>query len=294
MLAVALVAGTMLVGIYAFVTVTGERTGCPLAEASIGRFVPVDGGGFVKGATGAYPEEGPRRPIYVSPFFIQVNEVTNAQFAEFVAATGYLTDAERTGGSAQFDKTGTTDSWLSWWTLDEHATWKSPEGAGSTLEGKALHPVIHVSLNDARAYADWAGGRLPTEIEWEYAATLGLFDRDDPESGRRGPDGRPRANTWDGVFPAVNTQRDGYAKTAPVGCFAPSRIGAHDMIGNVWEWTDSPFQAAEPLFTIKGGSYLCSSDFCRRYRPAARQRLEPDFSTAHVGFRLVKDSQALH
>jgi formylglycine-generating enzyme required for sulfatase activity len=152
--------------------------------------------------------------------------------------------------------------------------------------------VVHVSLNDARAYALWADGRLPTEVEWEYAASLGLFDPDNPESALRGPDGRARANTWDGVFPVINLKTDGFAGSAPVGCYEESRIGTYDMIGNVWEWTSSRFDSQQAEYTIKGGSYLCGSHYCRRYRPAARQKLEPDFSTAHVGFRIVKPASA--
>jgi sulfatase modifying factor 1 len=150
---------------------------------------------------------------------------------------------------------------------------------------------VHVTLNDARAYAEWAGGRIPTEVEWEYAASRGLFDPMDPESGVRAPDGTARANIWTGLFPVLNSRRDGFAGTAPVGCFEPGLTGAYDMIGNVWEWTDSPFAPAVPRFTIKGGSYLCSEDYCRRYRVAARESLERDFSTAHIGFRIVRDTE---
>jgi formylglycine-generating enzyme required for sulfatase activity len=253
--------------------------------------VEIPGGGFVQGADPVYPEEGPPRTVYVSPFRLQVHEVTNSQFAGFVAATGYVTEAERGLGSALFRESPTPLVFLSWWAIDAGATWKTPAGAGSDLEGRALHPVVHVTLNDARAYAAWAGARLPTEVEWEYAASLGLFDSADPESGVRAPDGRLRANIWTGQFPVSDTADDGYAGTAPVGCFEPGRTGAYDMIGNVWEWTDSPYSPATPRFTIKGGSYLCAHDHCRRYRVAAREGLELDFSTAHVGFRVVMDAQ---
>lgn len=263
---------------------------CPMPEAELGDFVAVQGGRFTHGKDALYPEEGPPRQVFVSPFAIQIHEVTNDQFAAFVAATGYVTEAEQSGASARFDKSGSLDAWLSWWKLDQGATWRTPEGNGSDLQGKGRHPVVHVTLNDARAYADWAGGRLPTELEWEYAASLGLFNPDDPESGRRDPAGQARANTWTGVFPAINTEADGFVGAAPVGCYEKSRIGAYDMIGNVWEWTDSRFDPQLAEATIKGGSYLCGSNFCQRYRPAARQALEPDFSTAHVGFRIVKTS----
>ena len=267
---------------------TGARA-CVLNQGDLGRFVYIFGGGFVQGAEPLYPEEGSPKKVFVSPFRLHAHEVTNCQFAAFVAATGYVTEAERSQGSAQFVESATPQVFLSWWKVDRGATWKTPTGAGSNLDGLALHPVVHVTLNDARAYAKWAGGRIPTEVEWEYAASLGLFDPNDPESGIRGPDGAPRANIWTGLFPVINSMRDGFAGTAPVGCFPPGLTGAYDMIGNVWEWTDSQFAPAVPRFTIKGGSYLCSENYCQRYRVAARQNLEADFSTAHVGFRIVQD-----
>ncbi|ETX26737.1 hypothetical protein RISW2_19425 [Roseivivax isoporae LMG 25204] len=243
------------------------------------------------GVDPVFPGEGPPRKVFVSPFGLQAHEVTNSQFAAFVAETGYITEAERHGGSAQFAESDTPEVFLSWWSLDAEATWRTPDGAGSELAGRALHPVVHVTLNDARAYAAWAGGRLPTEVEWEYAASLGLFDPMDPESGVRTPDGTLRANIWTGLFPVVNSRRDGFSGTAPVGCFEPGLTGAYDMIGNVWEWTDTPFAPAVPRFTIKGGSYLCSEDYCQRYRTAARESLEQDFSTAHIGFRIVRGAK---
>jgi len=260
-----------------------------LAESRIGSFVRVEGGGFVKGVDGRYPEEGNPTRLFVSPFLLQVHEVTNAEFAAFVAATGYVTDAERTQGSARFAASDAPAEPGSWWRLDRGATWRTPDGAGSHLEGKARHPVVHVTLNDARAYAAWAGGRLPTEVEWEYAASLGLRDPQDQESGVRGPNGEPAANVWEGDFPRTNSAADGFAGTAPVGSFPASLIGTYDMIGNVWELTESRFGKVRASFTIKGGSFLCSETYCRRFRPSARSGLEPDMSTAHVGFRIVKD-----
>ena len=262
---------------------------CGLTGSDLGGFVDIPGGGFVMGADPRYPEEGPPQKVFVSPFRLLAHEVTNSQFAAFVTATGYVTEAERNGGSAQFTESNTPEVFLSWWSIDRGATWRSPDKAGSTPQDYPLNPVVHVTLNDARAYAQWAGGRVPTEVEWEYAASLGLFDPMDPESGMRAPDGTLRANVWTGMFPILNSARDGFAGTAPVGCFAPGLTGAYDMIGNVWEWTDTPFAPAVPRFTIKGGSFLCSEDYCQRYRVAARQSLEGDFSTAHIGFRIVKD-----
>ncbi len=262
---------------------------CALDHSALGAFIDIPGGGFVMGADALYPEEGPAERAFVSAFALQAHEVTNSQFAEFVAATGYVTEAERNGGSAEFIGGDTPENLLSWWRLDPQATWRTPQGEGSNLDGLALHPVVHVTLNDARAYAEWAGARIPTEVEWEYAASLGLFDPDDPMSGMRGPDGEPRANVWSGFFPLMDSGRDGFAGPAPVGCFEPGRTGAYDMIGNVWEWTESQYAPHTPRFTIKGGSYLCSENYCRRYRVAAREDFEVDFSTAHIGFRIVAD-----
>ena len=175
------------------------------------------------------------------------------------------------------------------WELVRGATWKTPAGPGSDLSGRLDFPVVHVSLNDASAYAAWAGGRLPTEDEWEYAGSLGMPDSADKSSGAFGPDGEPVANTWQGLFPVVNEAKDGFAEAAPVGCFPPSRIGLHDMIGNVWEWTATPYAASQ--YTVKGGSFLCAPSYCRRYRGAARQGQDTDFSTNHIGFRIVKDAE---
>ncbi|MEL6103019.1 MAG: SUMF1/EgtB/PvdO family nonheme iron enzyme, partial [Pseudomonadota bacterium] len=258
---------------------------CALDTEGLGGFADIKGGGFVMGADPVFREEGPPRKVLVSPFRLLAHEVTNSQFAAFIAETGYVTEAEVNGGSAQFSESNTPEVFLSWWSLDQAAIWRTPDGAGSDLAGRDLHPVVHVTLNDARAYAAWAGGRIPTEVEWEYAASRGLFDPMDPESGVRAPDGSARANVWTGVFPVLNSRRDGFAGTAPAGCFEPGLTGAYDMIGNVWEWTDSAFAPAIPRFTIKGGSYLCREDYCQRYRVAARESLERDFSTAHIGFR---------
>lgn len=264
-------------------------SGCDLGRDDLGRFIEIPGGGFIQGALPLYPDEGPPQKVFVSPFLLQAHEVTVGQFAEFVKETGYLTEAERNGGSAKFVESDTPQVFLSWWRLDEQATWKTPEGRGPNGGDASLHPVVHVSLNDARAYAQWAGGRVPTEVEWEYAASLGLVDPSDPLSGMRGPDGEARANVWTGLFPVHDDGRDGFAGLAPVGCFAPGLTGAYDMIGNVWEWTETVFEPGAPQFTIKGGSYLCSETYCKRYRVAAREDFDRDFSAAHLGFRIVRD-----
>lgn len=270
-------------------TSTAPIATCPLNANLIGAFADVPGGGFIMGADPVYAEEGPPTKVFVSPFRLQIHEVTNRQFSVFVAETGYVTEAERNGGSALFVKSRTPENFMSWWRLDPLATWETPGGEGSDLNGLDDHPVVHLSLNDARAYAAWAGGRLPTEMEWEYAASLGLFDSDDPLSGMRSPNGTARANIWTGFFPLQDTGQDGFEGLAPVGCFEPGRTGLYDMIGNVWEWTESPYGRDVPRITIKGGSYLCSDIYCRRYRVAARDSMEPDFSSSHVGFRILKD-----
>lgn len=276
--------------IFPLVNMSEVHEPCQLPTSVVDSFVHIDGGGFIQGTHSVYPEEGPPKKVFVSSFLLQATEVTNKQFAEFVAQTGYVTDAEKGIGSAQFSESETPWITASWWKLDNGATWKTPDGEGSSLERRDSHPVVHVTLNDARAYAKWAGGRIPTETEWEYAASLGLFDPMVPESGMQAPDGTPRANIWTGTFPDNNTEEDGFPGTAPVGCFEQNLIGAYDMIGNVWEWTESRYGEASPRFTIKGGSFLCGGNYCRRYRAAARQGMEHDFSTAHIGFRIVKDN----
>lgn len=264
-----------------------------MAAEQIGSFVEIPDGSFTKGAQPIYADERPSMRLQVNSFLIQTHEVTNAQFAAFVRETDYITDAEqgvlegREGaGSAVFlhpeerDKTGSP------WILKTDASWHAPSGGDSGIEGLDHAPVVHVSKRDAEAYAEWAGGRLPSEIEWEYAATLGLPDPTDSMSGAY-DEGGPRANTWQGVFPVANLTKDGFTGAAPIGCFEADQIGLFDMIGNVWEWTDTPY--GEGTHTMKGGSYLCADNFCRRYRPAARHPQDTDFSSNHIGFRIVRD-----
>lgn len=267
---------------------------CSLSSDKIGRFTNIPAGSFIKGAAPLYPEEAPSLRLQVNGFSIQTHEVTNAQFAAFIEATGYVTDAVRSvregregAGSAVFLHPQKPTAAGNVWTLIPDASWQTPEGEGSTITGRENMPVVHVSKRDAEAYAEWAGGRLPSEIEWEYAASLGLPDEDDQTSGAYG-EGGPRANTWQGVFPVADLGKDGFKGVAPVGCFGADRAGLYDMIGNVWEWTNTPY--GEGTHTIKGGSYLCADNFCRRYRPAARHPQDTDFSSSHIGFRIVKDT----
>jgi len=273
--------------------ITADVKACAMPADTFGQFITIPAGNFIKGDQPVYSDEAPTLRLQVAAFSIQTHEVTNAQFAAFVGATGYVTDAEqgvidgREGaGSSVFLLPEQRSEGDAPWTLVESATWKAPEGGDSTVDGKESFPVIHVSQRDAAVYADWAGGRLPTEVEWEYAASLGLPDPANPVSGAYGETG-PRANTWQGIFPLANTADDGFTGSAPAGCFEPDRAGLYDMIGNVWEWTDTPY--GEGTHTMKGGSYLCADNFCRRYRPAARHPQDTDFSSNHIGFRIVKD-----
>lgn len=262
---------------------------CGLSDDQRGTFVEIPAGSFRMAAQPMYPEEAQSRDVNVDGFLLQIHEVTNDEFSKFIAATGYRTTAERQGESALFSpalaETATHPG--QWWQRSKHATWWTPDGPGSDLRGRGNHPVVHVSWQDAQAYARWANARLLTEPEWEYAAVLGLFEPDRTDSGAVGPHGESRANIWNGAFPHENTGEDGFAGRAPVGCFSSSTLGAYDMIGNVWEWTQTLFDTTR--YTIKGGSFLCSTEYCHRYRPAARQGMEADFSASHIGIRLARD-----
>lgn len=265
------------------------RAACTQAQIEA---VAVPSGSFTMGAHGVYAEEGPAQLVTLEAFNIDATEVTNAQFARFVEATGYVTDAERP--QAGFGEAGGVVfrppelSNPSWWHFVAGADWRHPDGPESSLAGRMDEPVVQVSHKDAKAYAAWAGRALPSEAQWEYAANAGaqtIYVWGD----ERAPDDVEMANTWQGSFPIQNTVADGYAKRAPVGCFPANDFGLFDMIGNVWEWTDSlaAHNGREAVYTIKGGSFLCAPNYCRRYRAAARQAQEAGLPTSHIGFRTV-------
>ncbi|MEM9745780.1 MAG: formylglycine-generating enzyme family protein [Actinomycetota bacterium] len=292
------------------------------------------------GSDDHYPEEAPTHRVRVSAFAIDRFQVRNREFGRFVDDTGYVTVAERpldpaefpgappenlVPGSLVFTPTpGPVDlrHLSQWWTWVPGASWRRPLGPQSSLVGLEEHPVVHVAHEDAAAFAAWAGGRLPTEAEWEFASRGDLDGADFTWGDEPRPNGRILANTWDGAdFPWRSTGESGFLRTAPVGSFPANGFGLHDMAGNVWEWTadwwsnrhpddaDSPccvpddprggtvvgsYDPAQPQFAIprkviKGGSHLCADTYCLRYRPAARRPQMVDTGMGHVGFRCAYD-----
>ena len=252
------------------------------------------------GSNASYHEEGPEYFVKTSSFNIDATEVTNAMFARFVMETGYVTEAEKDQagfgkpGAAVFTVPSGTNS--SWWAFIEGAQWRHPEGPGSSIKGRDNDPVVQVSYNDANAYAAWAGRRLPTQDEWEYAARAGSETRF-IWGNERNPQGKHMANTWQGAFPLENTIADGFGQRAPAGCYPANNFGLYDMVGNVWEWTDTPYRIGgravdnEAVYTIKGGSFLCAENYCRRYTGTSRQPQEAGLPTNHIGFRTVKSKE---
>lgn len=259
---------------------------------SRGGLVWIPGGRTTIGSDHFQPEERPVRTVAVAGFWIDRHEVTNAEFAAFVRATGYRTRAERDHqpGGAVFAPPARVDvngDYRQWWRFDPTASWRVPHGQGG-VRSSAEMPVVQVTEEDALAYARWRGRDLPTEVEWERAARGGLANAD-YTWGAKQRNGKPRANYWQGVFPVVDTASDGFHGIAPVGCFPPNGYGLYDMAGNVWELTKTQWERGglAAAYVIKGGSWLCADNYCLRYRPAARQPGESDLGTDHIGFRTV-------
>lgn len=304
--------------------------------------VLIPGGEFVMGGDSLWgrPDEFPLHKVKVSPFYMDVYEVTNRKFREFVEATGYITIAERKPEWEEIKKQlppGTPkpdesflvaasmvftppnravplDNPLVWWKWVEGASWKHPEGKGSSIEGMDDYPVVHVSWQDAKAYADWAGKRLPTEAEWEFASRGGIPNSIYPWGDEPVTEGEAKTNSWDGLFPNQNTMKDGFARSAPVGQYKPNGYGLYDMGGNVWEWCNDwydvnyynkckeeglvinpqgPSKAYDPQEpysqkkVTRGGSFLCSDQYCSGFRNAARMKTSWDTGLNHTGFRCV-------
>jgi formylglycine-generating enzyme required for sulfatase activity len=276
--------------------------------------VQLPGGRFLMGTRDpdGFPAdgEGPVREVEVSPFRINPTAVTNAEFATFVKATGHVTEAEVFGYSFVFagflpedlGRISPVVPAAPWWRAVQGASWRCPEGAGSTIGTRQNHPVVHVSWNDAQAYCAWSGARLPTEAEWEYAARGGLEQRRYPWGDELTPGGRHMCNTWQGVFPTHNTGDDGHIGTAPVKSYRPNGYGLYNMVGNIWEWCADWFSASHhrtaprtdptgPLEgaarVMRGGSYLCHDSYCNRYRVGARSSNTPESSTGNLGFRVA-------
>lgn len=315
-------------------------------QSSHDEMVFIPGGNFVMGGDSLWgrPDEFPRHEVKVSSFYMDKHEVTNAQFKAFVEATGYVTTAEKNPDWEELKKqlpVGTprpADSLLvasslvfsppthsvslnnsaAWWKWVPGANWRHPEGPKSTIEGKDKYPVVQVSWDDAKAYADWAGKRLPTEAEWEYAARGGISNSIYPWGNEPIEQGIAKANSWQGHFPDKNTEKDKFYGTAPVMTFQPNGFGLYDMAGNVWEWCSDwyrpdyysncakqrivsdpqgppdsfdPDEPYVPKRVVRGGSFLCTDQYCSGFRVAARMKTSWDTSLEHTGFRCVASSK---
>lgn len=297
----------------------------------------IPGGTFTMGSDRHYPEEAPAHTVSVDGFWIDRYQVTNAKFRRFVNATDYLTVAERVptieeypGASAEDLVAGSVvftppsepvplGDHYRWWRWQPGASWKHPDGPGSNLQGREKHPVVHLAWEDVCAYTAWAGKVLPTESEWECACRGGHEGWSFAWGEELSPNGKMLANYWQGQFPWQNLELDGYARTAPVGSFAPNDYGLYDMVGNVWEWTTDWYAghgevprsccsgaefnprgasreqsvdpnapgAPTPRKVLKGGSFACAENYCQRYRPAARMNHPIDTGTNHLGFRCI-------
>ena len=280
--------------------------------------VELAGGEFLMGTDDevGFPAdgEGPVRRVNLRPFYIDETAVTNAQFSRFMKATRYKTEAEQFDWSFVFHlfltkraRRGATQAVaeVPWWLPVTGATWRHPEGPGSDVKDRMDYPAVHVSWNDALNYADWAGKRLPTEAEWEFAARGGLEQKRYAWGDDLTPEGEHRCNIWQGDFPDRDTAEDGYSGTAPARSYAPNGHGLYNVAGNVWEWTadwfsvdyhvdgrrDNPQGPPEGASRVtRGGSYLCHESYCNRYRVAARSSSTPDSSTGNLGFRCAIDA----
>jgi sulfatase modifying factor 1 len=277
--------------------------------------IRLDGGAFLMGTENknGFPAdgEGPIREVNLNPFWIDPYAVTNKAFAEFIADTGYKTESEIFGWSFVFHLFLPKDypptravPGSTWWRQVFGADWCHPEGAQSNIDARDNHPVVHISWNDAVRFANWAGKRLPTEAEWEYAARGGLKQKKYPFGDSLLPNGKHQINIWQGKFPEKNTGKDGFVGSCPVDHFRPNGYGLYNMSGNVWEWCSDWFHPtfhvlgprnnpagppAGQAKVMKGGSYLCHKSYCNRYRVGARTHNTPDSATGHMGFRLVRD-----
>jgi sulfatase modifying factor 1 len=315
-------------------------------EVSLEGMIKIPDGEFMMGADDdeGRPDEYPQHKVKVHGFWIDASEVTNAQFKKFIEATGYVTTAEKKpdweqikkqlpAGTPKPDESELTASSLvftppdhpvplndasQWWSWTQGADWKHPQGPNSNIEGKNNYPVVHISWDDAMAFCKWAGKRLPTEAEWEWAARGGLNNSKYPWGNEDIEAGTIKANTWQGSFPDKNANKDKYYSAAPVGSFAPNNYGLYDMAGNVWEWCSDwyradyyqqikdqtsvnpkgpsksydPMEPAIPKKSVRGGSFLCNASYCKGYRVTARMKTSPDTGLEHTGFRCVKDIDA--
>lgn len=272
--------------------------------------VAIPAGDYQVGSDRFYPEEAPVRQVSIASFEIDQAPVTNAEFLQFVDATGYQTVSERPPDPTLYPDlppeeqipesvvflppppTVDRSEPLSWWALIAGADWRHPQGPDTSLEGLMQHPVVHVAFEDAFAYAEWAGKRLPTADEWEVAARGGLVDQDYAWGAEKRPNGHWLANVWQGPFPWDNQETDGWFWTSPVGSFPANGYGLVDVCGNVWEWTSTPYAVPEgeqERRVIKGGSFLCADNYCHRFRPSALMGQTLDTATCHMGFRCAAD-----